>query len=69
MIKPDPDNYEEADAGFNGGTRRLLGEHDIDEFYNDSVNDILEDLADFNENGSNWVFERVLDMQLNNARI
>ena len=69
MFKPDPDNYEETDAGFNGGTRRLRGEHDIDEFYDQSVEGILEDFGDFNENGSNWVFERVLDMQLNNARI
>ena len=69
MFKPDPDNYEETDAGFNGGTRRLRGEHDIDEFYDQSVEGILEDFAEFNENGSNWVFERVLDMQLNNARI
>ena len=47
----------------------LFGEHDIDEFYNDSVNDILQDFAEFNENGSNWVFERVLDIQLNTAGI
>ena len=56
MFKPDLDNYEETDAGFNSGTRRLRGEHDIDEFYNDSVNNILEDFADFNENGSDWIF-------------
>ena len=65
----DPDNYEETDAEFNGGTRRLLGEHDIDEFYDESVNGILEDFAEFNENGSNWVCERVLDMQVNTVGI
>ena len=43
MFKPDPDNYEETDAGFNGGTRCLRDEHDIDEFYDQSKNDILED--------------------------
>ena len=59
----------ETDAGFNGGTGRLRGEHDIDEFYNDSVNNILEDFADFNQNGSDWIFERVVDIQLNNASI
>ena len=69
MIKPDPDNYEETDAGFNGGTRRLLGEHDIDEFYDESVNGILEDFAEFNENGCNWVCKRVLDMQVNTVGI
>ena len=59
----------ETDAGFNGGTRHLLGEHDIDEFYDESRNNILEDFSDFNENGSGWTFERVVDMQLNNMSI
>ena len=59
MFKPDPDNYEETDAGFNGGTRRLRGEHDIDEFYNKSKDNILEDIDAYNENVN------VLEIQLN----
>ena len=58
----------ETDAGFNGGTRRLLNEEDIDEFY-ESRNDILEDMQTFNENGCGWTFEKVVDLQLNNAVI
>ena len=70
MSKVDQDGESiETDAGFNGGTRRLLDEHDIDEFYDESRNDILEDFAEFNENGSSWIFERVVDLQLNNFRI
>ena len=70
MYKVDRDGeIIETDAGFNGGTAHLRGEHDIDEFYNDSVNNILEDFADFNENGSDWIFEQVVDMQVNNASI
>ena len=70
MSKVDQDGESiETDAGFNGGTRHLLGEHDIDEFYDESRNNILEDFSDFNENGSGWIFERVLDMQVNNIRI
>ena len=67
MSKPNADDDEiiETDAGFNGGSGRLHGEHDIDEFYDDSVNNILEDFAEFNQNGSDWVFERVVDMQVN----
>ena len=38
-------------------------------FYKDSVNSILEDFNDFNENGSDWIFEQVVDMQVNNASI
>ena len=59
----------ETDAGFSGGTRRLRNEEDIDEFYDESRNDILEDMETFNENGSGWTFERVVDLQLNNAVI
>ena len=70
MSKVDRDGESiETDAGFNGGTGRLRGEHDIDELYNDSVNNILEDFADFNENGSDWIFEWDVDMQVNNASI
>ena len=59
----------ERDARFNGQTICLLNEEDIDEFYDESTNDILEDFAEFNENGSSWIFERVVDLQLNNFRI
>ena len=65
----DPDNYEETDAEFNGRTRRLHGENDIDEFYDESVDGILEGFAEFNENGCNWVCKRVLDMQVNTVGI
>ena len=40
----------EKDAGFNGGTVHLRSEHDFDELYDDSVNNILEDFAYFNKN-------------------
>ena len=40
----------------------IFQSHDIDEFYDDSVNNILEDFADFNENGSDLIFEWVVDM-------
>ena len=70
MSKVDRDGESiEIDAGFNGGTQRLLGEHDIDEFYDDSVNNILEDFQKLNENGSDCIFERVVDMKVNNASI
>ena len=69
MSKPDQEDYEETDARFNGETRLLLGEHDIDEFYDESVKGILEDFAEFNENGCNWVCKRVLDMQVNTVGI
>ena len=67
MSKVDQDGEcIETDAGFNGRTSRLLNEEDIEEFYNNSRNDILEDFAQFNENGNGW---RVVDLQLNNLRI
>ena len=43
--------------------------HDNDVFYYQSMKDILEDFAEFNENGSNWVCKRVLDMQVNTVGI
>ena len=49
----------ETDVGFNGGTDRLRGEHDIDEFYNKSKDNILEDIDAYNENVN------VLEIQLN----
>ena len=68
MSKVDRDGESiETDAGFNSGTAHLRGKHEIDEFYNDSVNNILEDFADFNENGNDWIFEQVVDMKVNNA--
>ena len=70
MSKVDQDGEcIETDAGFNGRTSRLLNEEDIEEFYNNSRNDILEDFAQFNENATSWIFERVVDLQLNNLRI
>ena len=66
------DQYGEStenNACFYVGTAQLRGEHDIDAFYDESVKGILEDFAEFNENGSNWVFERVLDMQVNTVGI
>ena len=57
MSKVDQDHeIIETDAGFNGGTEHLLAEHDIDEFYDDSMNNILEDFQEFNENGSGRIF-------------
>ena len=62
-------NYDdesiETDAGFNGGTRTLVSQLQIEAFYDESMNDILDDFAEFNENGSSWIFERVVDLQLN----
>ena len=71
MSKFNQDDGEiiETDVEFNGGTAHLCGEHDIDEFYDESVNGILEDFAEFNENGCNWVCKRVSDMQVNTVGI
>ena len=55
---------EITDAGFHGGIRCLLNENDIDEFYDESRENIMEDFETFNENGSGWIFERVLDLLL-----
>ena len=63
------DEIIETDSVFSGGTKRLLGEHDIDEFYDDSVSNILENFQEFNKNGSGWIFKQVINMQLNNASI
>ena len=49
----------QTDAGFNGGIGCLLSENDIDEFYEVSRENIMEDFETFNENASGWIFERV----------
>ena len=63
MYKLGPEN-ENTDAGFHGGIRHLLNENDIDEFYDESRENIMEDFETFNENGTGWIFEMVLDLQL-----
>ena len=41
-----------------------MSKNDIDEFYEVSKQNIMEDFDTFNENGSGWIFERFLDLQL-----
>ena len=70
MYKVDQEGESiETDAGFNGGTRALISKNDIDAFYEVSRENIMEDFATFNENGSAWIFERVVDLQLHTVEI
>ncbi len=69
MKKVDKDgDIIEADAGFNGGIRALVNEAGIDFLYELTRENIMEDFAAFNENGSGWIFERVVDLQLHTAK-
>merc|ERR1712082_85435 len=69
MKKVDKDgDIIEADAGFNGGIRALVNKASIDFLYELTRENIMEDFAAFNENGSGWIFERVVDLQLHTAK-
>ena len=65
MKKVDKDGeVTETDAGFNGGVRAILHDSNIDNFYEVSRQNIMEDFASFNENGTGWIFQKVVDLQL-----
>ena len=59
----------ETDAGFNWGTRALNSKNYIDEFNEVSSENIMEDFATFNDKGSDWIFERVVDLQLHTVEM
>ena len=68
MRKVDKDgDITETDAGFNGGIRALFHESAFEKCYKTWGENIMEDFATFNENGSGWIFQRVVDLQLHSA--
>ena len=57
-VKRDGESIKK-DEGFNGGTAHLYGEHDIDEIYDNSVNNISEDLEILMKMNSNVFFNEL----------
>ena len=57
--------YEFAQPYFNSTTTTILNEFDIQDFYDQAVEEILNRIARWISKGSGWVIERILNFFLN----
>ena len=57
--------YEFAQSYFNSTTTTILNELDIQDFYDQAVEEILNRIAKWISKGSGWVIERILNFYLN----
>ena len=69
LFKRETDNGEQwTDPVFRAGTLTLLGMHDFESQFEDSRDVILERISNFQREGSGWVFDRIVYLDINCAR-
>ena len=65
ILQDGEEAYEFAQPYFNSTTTTILNELDIQDFYNQAVEEILNRIARWISKGSGWVIERILNFYLN----
>ena len=65
ILQDGEEAYEFTQPYFNSTTRTILNELDIQDFYDQAVEEILNRIARWISKGSGWVIERILNLYLN----